>query len=355
MIVSRLRGLSKFQVSNVTLGLSTQDLDNILDTVNCLQLVGHRILIASGSELRQFQAFSAWLRQEIENQSTDASSTDSPEKDTNVDHASTLEYIQGAMTQSELTRFFDLEGNTDQSLQRDLKAEGRSLFELYKRELKLDNKEDPATKRLPAFDALLKHLDTQCNAVFSSIAETQKRNVRFGSPTSLGVGTPACMDMRMLVEVTTLFMYDGFDLLMIKYRRIPRRLANLSRMSCWDLVPNNPKVNSSEQLARENTLIRFLVHVYRITFEIENGMSSTKGVEVASIRTAALEIRDVKFIDDDELMLAASDKSKQSRLVQTLGLRILTNNQSLLKADQNPLPQDGRGTQRVAIHGCGRP
>ncbi|KAK3168298.1 hypothetical protein OEA41_004745 [Lepraria neglecta] len=279
VIVSRLRGLSKFQVSNVTLGLSTQDLDNILDTVNCLQLVGHRILIASGSELRQFQAFSAWLRQEIENQSTDASSTDSPEKDTNVDHASTLEYIQGAMTQSELTRFFDLEGNTDQSLQWDLKAEGRSLFELYKRELKLDNKDDPATKRLPAFDALLKHLDTQCNAVFSSIAETQKRNVRFGSPTSLGVGTPACMDMRMLVEN-------------------PEETGKF--VTYVILGP------STKQLE---------VHVYRITFEIENGMSSTKGVKVASIRTAALEVRDVKFIDDDELMLAASDKTS-SRLIR---------------------------------------
>lgn len=84
-------------------------------------------------------------------------------------------------------------------------------------------------------------------------------------------------------------------------------------------------------------------------------MSSTKGVEVASIRTATLEVKDVKFIDDDELMLAASDKSKQYRLVQTFGLRMLTSNQSLLKVDQNPLPQDRRGTQRVAIHGRGRP
>ena len=201
MIMSRLRGLSKFQVSNVTLGLSTQDLDNILDTVNCLQLVGHRILIVSGLELRQFQAFSAWLRQEIENQATDTSSADSPEKDTNVDHASTLEYIQGPMRQSGLTRFFDLEGNADQSSQLDLEAKGRSLFERYKREIKVDDKEDSSAKRLPALDKLLKHLDTQCNTVFASIAETQKRNVRFGSPTFLGLGIPACMDMRMLVQV----------------------------------------------------------------------------------------------------------------------------------------------------------
>jgi anaphase-promoting complex subunit 4 len=245
VIVSRLRGLSKFQVSNVMLGLSTQDLDSVLDTVYCLQLVGHRILIASGLELRQFQAFSAWLRQEIDNQSTDAGNADSPEKDTNVDHASTLEYIQGAMTQSELTRFFDLEGDGAHSLRWDLKAEERSLFELYKRELKVESKEGATTKRLPALDALLNHLDDQCSAIFSSITETQKRNVRFGSPTFLGVGTPACMDMRMLIEVRPLFMHIEFDSLIITRPSIPRRLASLLRTSSWDLVPNSVKVRLS--------------------------------------------------------------------------------------------------------------
>ena len=227
------------------LGLSTQDLDSVLDTVYCLQLVGHRILIASGLELRQFQAFSAWLRQEIDNQSTDAGNADSPEKDTNVDHASTLEYIQGAMTQSELTRFFDLEGDGAHSLRWDLKAEERSLFELYKRELKVESKEGATTKRLPALDALLNHLDDQCSAIFSSITETQKRNVRFGSPTFLGVGTPACMDMRMLIEVRPLFMHIEFDSLIITRPSIPRRLASLLRTSSWDLVPNSVKVRLS--------------------------------------------------------------------------------------------------------------
>lgn len=46
-------------------------------------------------------------------------------------------------------------------------------------------------------------------------------------------------------------------------------------------------------------------------------MSSTDIVETASIRTAAMEVKDVKFIDDDELMLAVSDKSKQYSLPAT--------------------------------------
>ncbi len=202
VLVSRLRGLSKFQVSNVTLGLATQELDNMIDTVNCLQLVAHRILIATGSELRQFQEFSAWLRQEIDTQANDQRSLEPPERDTNIDHVSILEYIQGPMTQSQLINLFNLRGEGDASLQWDLAAEGRSLFELYKREYRNNSDGDSYAKRLPGLDALVKHLNAQCETVFSRIAETQRRNVRFGSPIDVGVGIPECMDMATLVEVS---------------------------------------------------------------------------------------------------------------------------------------------------------
>ena len=170
--------------------------------MNCLQLVGHHILITSGLELRQFSAFSTWLRQEIETQSSDVSTTEAAQKDMNIDYGSTLEYIQGPMTRSQLARIFDLDLGVDKGSQWDLAAEGRSLFELYKKELKLDEREEPTGKSLPALDALISHLHTQCRVVFNNIAETQKRNVRFAYPTSLGLGTPICADMRMLAEVS---------------------------------------------------------------------------------------------------------------------------------------------------------
>lgn len=55
-----------------------------------------------------------------------------------------------------------------------------------------------------------------------------------------------------------------------------------------------------------------LVRIYRILLRIKNGMSSTKSVEGAVIKTAGWEIRDVKFVDDDELMLAVSAKCKHA-------------------------------------------
>lgn len=204
VLVSRLRGLSKFHESNTILGLSTQGLDNILDTTDCLQLLAHYILLSTGSELRQFLAFSTWLRQEIETQSRDpvsASMHESNEKEANIDHASTLEYIQGAMIRSRLNEYFNGQVQPNKKSQWDLAAQGRSLFELYKRELNELSANVPVERQLPGLDALIAHLDAQCKLVFAKIAETQRRNVRFGSVISLGNGIPACMDMRMLAEV----------------------------------------------------------------------------------------------------------------------------------------------------------
>ena len=205
VLVSRLRGLSKFQDSSAALGLSSQELDNVLDTNASLQLLAHHILIAAGSELRNFTAFSAWLKHEIEVQSTEPGSSaaqEVSERDTNIDHASTLEYIRGAMKQSRLFDLFNMGPKAEERPKWDLTAEGRSLYELYKRELKNTDNINAPERQLPGVDALLGHLDSQCNAVFARIAETQKRNVRFGNPINLGKDMPEHMDMRILAEVS---------------------------------------------------------------------------------------------------------------------------------------------------------
>lgn len=52
------------------------------------------------------------------------------------------------------------------------------------------------------------------------------------------------------------------------------------------------------------------MRIYKILLGIKNGMSSTKSVECAVVKTAGWEVRDVKFVDDDELLLAVSAQSK---------------------------------------------
>lgn len=204
VLVSRLRGLSKFQESNMALGLSTHELEALLSTVNSLQLLAHHILISANSELRQFAAFSAWLRREIEVQSTEpssASSHESVETDVNIDHISTLDYLQGPMLRSRLADLFDIQMAHDARPKWDLAAEGNSLYESYKKEINPVNQNTSAGRHAPGLNALIMHLGAQCNVVFTRIAETQRRHVRFGTPIPFGRGIPTSFDMRMVKKV----------------------------------------------------------------------------------------------------------------------------------------------------------
>lgn len=205
VLVSRLLGLSKFQETNMALGLSTQELKALISTVNSLQFLAHNILISVNSELRQFTAFSTWLRREIEVQSTEptsASLDESMENDANIDHISALDYIQGPMSRSRLADFFNLQMAHDGRPKWDLAAEGSSLYESYKKEFKNVNRSISTGREIPGLNALIVHLGTQCDVVFARIAETQRRHVRFGLPILLGKGSPTCLDMRMVMKVS---------------------------------------------------------------------------------------------------------------------------------------------------------
>jgi len=53
-----------------------------------------------------------------------------------------------------------------------------------------------------------------------------------------------------------------------------------------------------------------IVCIYRIEITIENGMSSTAPIEQVSIPLSGWELKDLTFIDDEELMLAVSKTGK---------------------------------------------
>lgn len=188
----------------MALGLSTPELDALMSTVNSLQLLAHQIMIVANAELRQFAAFSVWLRHEIEVQSTDAASVslnETIENDVNIDHISTLDYLQGPMSRSRLAGLLNIPMAHDDRPKWDLASEGNSLYDLYKKEMKLANDGASAGRQIPGLSALIVHLGAQCNKVFSRIAETQRRHVRFGTPIPLGQGIPTSLDMRMVMEV----------------------------------------------------------------------------------------------------------------------------------------------------------
>ena len=202
VIISRLRGLSRFHETSNMLGLSTQSLNNILDVVNCLNLMAHSILIYAGEELRQFTAFSVWLRHEIDVQAADptSSSDDPADKDLGIEYARVLDYIHGAMTATTLTALFApaLQEDTAQIW---LQNEGTLVYSSFKAELDKFNSASRLQSKLPNVDHLTSHLQRQCDVVFEQIAVAQRQNVLFRSPQILALDTQQALDARMLFEV----------------------------------------------------------------------------------------------------------------------------------------------------------
>ena len=174
----------------------------MFDTMNCLQLLSHFILIAADKELRQFSAFSVWLKQEIEAQGTSPTTTDdSPEQDIVLDHAQILEYVRGAMLQSELVELLGIQSDLDKRPSWDSISDDTLIYETFKKEVKAFEDGTMPDKKFPGLDPLISRLDKQCKGVFDKIAEAQKRKVRFGQPILLSNEAVHCIDMRMIIEV----------------------------------------------------------------------------------------------------------------------------------------------------------
>jgi anaphase-promoting complex subunit 4 len=206
VLVCRLQGLSKYQDSNAVLGLSTQDLGNIRDTIRCLKILTQTVLNYAGIELNQFAAFSMWLRHEIDIQAAENSGStpdDVSDKEGLIEHARVIDYIQGAMTKSKLAEFFPPISIDDRRDQWNLRADGLSLFDIVKKELKKHSLSIQTDRRLLEIRSFYEHLARQCTAVFKQIAEAERRNVLFGRPIRLMKGNKSSIaDMRVCFKAS---------------------------------------------------------------------------------------------------------------------------------------------------------
>lgn len=59
------------------------------------------------------------------------------------------------------------------------------------------------------------------------------------------------------------------------------------------------------------------VRIYRLVLNIENGVSATEPVELATIRLADGTVDDIKFVDDETLMLSISKDCWCSKSINT--------------------------------------
>ncbi|KAK2787269.1 hypothetical protein FQN51_003429 [Onygenales sp. PD_10] len=284
VLLSRLIGLSKFHTLSPILGLETTDLRNCQDTVDCLSLLSHKVLIHSGQEIREFNAFSKWLKHEIDLQAADplsATYEELVEKSDTLDHVQTLSYISGAMTHSVLNDFIQPVPPGASPNRWEPAGQYSSFYETYKKLLQQQDQKKPAEKiDMPLLGDLTSRFASQSEKVFGRIAETQRRGILHRSPLTLG---PDCDGA--VVDMTMNF------------------------------GPFEDCTFPSVYVAARSKSSPCIFYLYRVILDMVNGVSSTKAIFLATVNLQSGKITQIKFVEDGTLMLLWRDATSTTHLV----------------------------------------
>ncbi|KAE8377835.1 putative anaphase-promoting complex component Cut20/Apc4 [Aspergillus bertholletiae] len=292
VLLSRLIGLSKFHKICGILGLGTSDLNAIVETLDCLHLLSHHILINANEELSQFSSFSRWLRHEIEIQSAEPMSQtleELQEKTDMVEYPQTLKYIRGALTKSKLRGFIQqlpLIGFARPAPRTSDKwaptGHDGSFYDTFKKLLEQSNQASNADSpvELPKMNDLTKRLGLQFEKVFGQIALTQRRGILHRSPLTLHSDCDK----------------DIIDIVM-RYEDVKEQQL------CVIYV------------ATRSTRSKHLLYIYRTVLDCENGVSSTRTIGVGAIDLQEGEVRQVQFVEDDTIMILWSNNEGSSYLL----------------------------------------
>ncbi|KAL4893762.1 anaphase-promoting complex, cyclosome, subunit 4-domain-containing protein [Aspergillus ambiguus] len=297
VLLSRLIGLSKFHKLSDVLGLETSDLNAIVETLDCLHLLAHQILIHTNEELCQFGSFSRWLRHEIDLQSAEPMSQtleELMEKTDLVEYPQTLKYIRGALTQSTLRNFIQQLPMMGQPRPPPASSDkwaptghDRSFYDTFKKllEHQVQGAGDEHPGETPKLNDLTRRLGLQFEKVFGQIALTQRRGILHRSPLTLHADCD-----QDVVDVT--MRYEDIE----------------GESGCVVYV------------ATRSVQSPCLLYVYRVVLDCENGVSSTRSLAVGAVDLQEGDVRQVQFVADDTVMVLWASGNKVSHL---LNLRLM--------------------------------
>ncbi|KAJ6031834.1 hypothetical protein N7540_002566 [Penicillium herquei] len=295
ILLGRLVGLSKFSKLSDVLGLDTTKLNAIVETLDCLHLLSHCIMINANQELDQFNAFSRWLKHEILILTAEPLSQTSEElleKRELLDVPPTVKYLTGALQKSVLRNFIrqlPMMGvpipptpSTDKWLP---DGHDRSFYDGFKallaqqRQVQAEGG-DSSTVDAPKMNDLTKRLGLQFDKIFAEIALTQRRGILHRSPLTLH----ADCDENVL------------DL----------------KISYEDGEQGKP---CSVYVATRSLSSKCLVYIYRMVLDSVNGVSSTRSTSIAALNLSEGEVKQVQFVHDDTLMILWSNRHTPARLL----------------------------------------
>lgn len=189
-ILSRFAGIATFQRDGAT-GLVVNDIQRLMELVECLKLVFHKIMIYASDELDLFSAFSMWLGHEIER----LSSTNSADSDKFADKEAAMDY-------SKILRYIEMstKGNmVAPFLQQDAQVGEVPCYELVAEQVQSHDLEVPGSLApMCRVSVLCKNIDHHAQQIFCQIAEAEQRNVSFGQYIEL---EPKTQDMINIMRV----------------------------------------------------------------------------------------------------------------------------------------------------------
>ncbi|KLU87614.1 hypothetical protein MAPG_06611 [Magnaporthiopsis poae ATCC 64411] len=211
IILSRLLGLARFHDGGwPDVGLSEAKISRLLEVISCLMLACHKILVHVMDELELFAMFSSWLRFQIDRLASSASSAaeELSEREATMENGKVLKYISGFLMQSPATKFFGPPDPENFRKDEAVADGGLPLLDTVEAQIRLAENDEPHMRALPRIDFLVQYLKTKAQDVFDDIAEAERRNVRFGSPTTLVAAGPVS---KQEMSVCCLPRRDGVD------------------------------------------------------------------------------------------------------------------------------------------------
>ncbi|TQN65656.1 Anaphase-promoting complex subunit 4 [Colletotrichum shisoi] len=284
IILSRLRGLAQFYDSREDIGFSVAQITRAIDVVSCLTLVGHRILLNIMEELDLFNAFSTWIRFQIDRLAAPSSASEElTEKEATMENSKVLVYVQNYLMASPMAAFLDEVTKEDYSANWERAQSGTSMLAELDTQLERCEEGQAYLKAFPNVSFLVDYLSARAGVVFKDIAEAQKRSVRFGQPTKIALG---------------------------------RKISLVDSTMC------------SETREGEFFVFRTFIHII-------NGISSNVVTTVAALSVDSGKIIDSKFLDSNTLILLVS---KQDKSVEVVTVPVQSPNMNYVPLQEGSLP-----------------
>lgn len=201
VIISRLYGLASYTPAAQTLGLDVRRIEQVRDALDCLTLLGEKLLLRVGKELRAFEKFIRWLKLEVEILSAEEGGQtweELCEGREGVDVAGVLVFISGSIGERNVTDFIDEQKRPDGPSSWSPPDQRAAFYGKYKEMLN----QGAESQNLPKLNDLLSYLASLCNQVFGHIGETLRKNVLVGRHLDVtdALGGTRSIDLRMHAE-----------------------------------------------------------------------------------------------------------------------------------------------------------